>query len=61
MRRHSFDDTTELFLSNAPTVPDFEPMGDRAPWRPRPAMAAWVVGAMLVCATILATAFLPLE
>jgi hypothetical protein len=52
----AFDPETELFLSNAPTLPEFEPLPlELAPPRRR-TLGLWVIVAMILCASILASA-----
>jgi hypothetical protein len=45
----AFDPKTELFLSNAPTVPEFEPLELEL----ERALGLWVIGAMILCASLL--------
>jgi hypothetical protein len=58
----AFDPETELFLSNAPTVPELEPLElevelalglGLAPPPRRRALGLWVIGAMILCALLL--------
>lgn len=65
MRRESstFDPQTELFLSNAPTLPELEPVGPielsglATAHAPRRTLGAWVIGTMIICASILVQAY----
>jgi hypothetical protein len=53
----AFDPETELFLSNAPTLPEFEPLPlELAPLPRRRTLGLWVIVAMILCASILASA-----
>jgi hypothetical protein len=58
-----FDEQLEHFLSNAPTVPEFQPIPLEelileGPGAPRRALHAWVLGSVAVCLAILAVAVL---
>jgi hypothetical protein len=58
-----FDAELEHFLSNAPTVPEFQPIPLEelileGPGAPRRALHAWVLGSVAVCLAILAVAVL---
>ena len=53
-----FDDATELFLSNAPTLPEFEPLALEPDARAsRRALGRGVIAAMVVCTIIVAYAY----
>lgn len=57
-----FDRETEHFLSNAPTLPELEPLPLEVlladPATPRRQLQAWVFAAVATCLAILAVAFL---
>jgi hypothetical protein len=62
----AFDEETELFLSNAPTLPEFVPLELDVELqlelelelarRPRRTLGLWVIAVMTLCASILASA-----